>query len=103
MKVTVQMRTDRQGIRSGCPERVTRWGNADPRTRDRAKAWPLVLAIVAAGFVLAFFAIDTLRNDPRTFVAMAALAALAVILDLYWRWVRGRRAPRNNPTFQEKR
>jgi len=38
--------------------------------------------------VLAFFAVDTLRNDPATFVATLAIALLAVVLDFAWK--RGR-------------
>ena len=41
--------------------------------------------------MLVFFAVDTLRNAPETFVAIIAIAVLAVILDLVWKRVR--RAP----------
>jgi ABC-type proline/glycine betaine transport system permease subunit len=35
--------------------------------------------------VLIFFAVDTLRNDPATFVATLAIVLLAVVLDLAWK------------------
>ena len=34
--------------------------------------------------VLAFFGIDTARNDPATFIAILAIAALAVVFNLLW-------------------
>ena len=53
---------------------------------------PVVLAAIAATVVvLVFFAIDTLRNAPETFVAIVAIALLAVLLDLVWKRVRGPR------------
>ncbi len=63
------------------------------RHEIRAKAWPMVLAIVSAGFVLVFFAVDTLRNEPSTFAAMAVLIVLAIVLDLFWKRIRDRRTP----------
>jgi amino acid transporter len=62
------------------------------RGEIRAQAWPIVLAIVGAGGVLVFFAVDTLRNDPRTFVAMAVLIVLAIALDFAWKRLRDRRS-----------
>jgi amino acid transporter len=47
-----------------------------------------VIAIAAIGvsaIVLVFFAVDTLRNDPATFVATLAVGLLAVVLDLAWK------------------
>ncbi|MDA0181365.1 APC family permease [Solirubrobacter phytolaccae] len=44
-----------------------------------------VTAIVVAVVVLGFFVADTLRNDPATFVAIIALAGLAVVLDALWK------------------
>jgi len=38
---------------------------------------------------LVFFAVDTLRNAPETFAAIVAITALAVVLDLIWKRVRG--------------
>ena len=63
------------------------------RGEIRARTWPLVLAIAAAAGVLVFFAVDTLRNAPSTFIAMAVLIALAIVLDLLWKRIRDRRAP----------
>ena len=51
-------------------------------------AWSCCVGIAATGVVLAFFAVDTLRNAPETFVAIVAIAALAVILDIIWKRVR---------------
>jgi len=39
--------------------------------------------------VLAFFAVDTVRNAPQTFTAIVVVGALAVILDLVWKRARG--------------
>jgi amino acid transporter len=64
------------------------------RTEIRAAAWPLVLAIVASAFVLLFFAVDTARNEPKTFIAMAVLILGAIVLDLVWKRVRDRRNQR---------
>jgi hypothetical protein len=62
-------------------------GIAGYRLRDEIKGKPavLVLAVAAAGFVLLFFIINTLRNDPATFAAIAVLLALAVVLDFVWK------------------
>jgi amino acid transporter len=62
------------------------------RGEIRAQAWPIVLAIAGSGAVLAFFAVDTLRHDPRTFVAMAVLIVLAIALDFAWKRFRDRRS-----------
>lgn len=51
----------------------------------------VVAAIVVTIVVLAVFAVQTLRTEPTTFVAMFATLALAVILDLAWTWIRNRR------------
>jgi amino acid transporter len=47
-------------------------------------------AIAVSAIVLVFFAVDTLRNDPATFVAIIAITVLAVVFDLIWK--RGRHA-----------
>jgi amino acid transporter len=54
-----------------------------------AQALVVLLALAATAIVLAFFAVDTLRNAPETFIAIVAIAALAVVLDLVWKRVRG--------------
>ena len=48
----------------------------------------VLVGIAATAVVLVFFAVDTLRNAPETFVAIVAIAALAVILDVIWKRVR---------------
>ena len=49
----------------------------------------VLLALATTAIVLAFFAVDTLRNSPETFVAIVVIAGLAVVLDLVWKRVRG--------------
>ena len=49
----------------------------------------VLLALATTAIVLAFFAVDTLRNSPETFIAIIAIAGLAVVLDLVWKRVRG--------------
>jgi amino acid transporter len=51
----------------------------------------ILLAIAATAVVLVFFGIDTLRNEPETFVAIVLIAGLAVVLDLVWK--RARKEP----------
>lgn len=62
-------------------------GIAGYRLRDQIKGrrGVLALAVAAAGFVLVFFVIDTLRNDPSTFAAIVVLVVLAVALDFFWK------------------
>jgi amino acid transporter len=57
------------------------------RADTGSNAGIVVLAIGVTAFVLASFAVDTWRNAPQTFVAIIAIAVLAVILD---GWTRGR-------------
>ncbi len=66
------------------------------RCRDDTGAHPLIslAAIGVTAVVLAFFAIDTARNDPATFAAIVGIAILAVILDLLWK--RTARAPNHD-------
>ena len=49
----------------------------------------VLLAMAATAVVLAFFAVDTLRNAPETFAAIVAIAVLSVVLDLVWKRSRG--------------
>ena len=49
----------------------------------------VLLGLAATAIVLAFFAVDTLRNAPETFAAIVGIALLAVVLDLVWKRVRG--------------
>jgi len=44
-----------------------------------------VATIAVSAIVLVFFAVDTLRNDPATFVATLAIGVLAVVLDFFWK------------------
>jgi amino acid transporter len=62
-------------------------GIAGYRLRDQIKGRRgiLALAVAAAGFVLGFFVIDTLRNDPSTFAAIVVLVVLAIALDFAWK------------------
>jgi amino acid transporter len=64
------------------------------RRADTGARGAIVLtAILVTAVVLAFFAVDTLRNEPETFAAIVGIAALAVILDLVWKRVRDARVP----------
>ncbi|MGH3128669.1 MAG: APC family permease [Gaiellaceae bacterium] len=59
------------------------------RAETGSLAAVVLAAIAASGIVLVFFAVDTLRNAPETFVAIVAIALLAVVLDLVWKRARG--------------
>jgi L-asparagine transporter-like permease len=50
-----------------------------------ANAAIVLAAITVTAVVLAFFAVDTLRNEPETFTAIIAIGLLSVILDLIWK------------------
>ena len=59
------------------------------RRADTGAIGAIVLtAIAATAVVLAFFAVDTLRNAPQTFIAIVAITLLAVALDLMWKRMR---------------
>ena len=63
--------------------------------RETGSLGAIVLtAMATTTIVLIFFAIDTLRNAPETFVAIVCVTALAVVLDLVWKRIRG---PRQDP------
>ena len=49
-----------------------------------ANAVVVLAAIAVTAVVLVFFGIDTARNDPATFIAILAIAALAVVFNLLW-------------------
>ena len=49
----------------------------------------MLAAIAVTAVVLAFFAVDTLRNAPETFVAIVGIAALSVVSTLVWKRARG--------------
>ena len=67
-------------------------GTAGWRRRADTGANPVITlaAIAVAALVFVFFAIDTLRNDPATFVAIVLIGLLAVVLDAAFK--RGRPA-----------
>ena len=58
------------------------------RSTTGARGAIILLGMTATAIVLAFFAVDTLRNAPETFVAIVAITALAVLLDAVWKHVR---------------
>jgi amino acid transporter len=59
---------------------------------------PVVLtAIGATAIVLAFFAIDTVRNAPETFAAIVVIGLLAIVLDTIWKRVRPQQASDASP------
>ena len=62
-------------------------GVAAIRLRSSAGANLIVLlaGVATTLMVLLLFAIDTARNAPRTFIAMLAVGALAVVLDVSWK------------------
>ena len=60
------------------------------RSETGASAAIVLLGMAATAIVLAFFAVDTLRNAPETFVAILAMTLLAVSLDIVWKRVRDR-------------
>ncbi len=74
-------------------------GLAAYRLRAEIGAYsPVVLAAIGAtAVVLAFFAVDTLRNAPQTFAAIVAITVLSIVLDLVWKRVRGPAVPDASP------
>lgn len=56
------------------------------RRADTGALTAISLASIAAtAIVLVFFAIDTLQNEPETFIAIVAIALLSVLLDFLWK------------------
>lgn len=56
------------------------------RRADTGSRAAIVLAAIAVtAVVLAFFAVDTLRNAPETFTAIVGITLLSVVLDLVWK------------------
>jgi len=69
-------------------------GAAYKTCAETGAALVVVLAAIAVtATVLAFFAVDTLRNAPDTFIAIVGIAGLSVILDLVWKHQRGPSPP----------
>jgi amino acid transporter len=58
------------------------------RSSTGARGSIVLMGMSATAVVLAFFAVDTLRNAPETFAAIVAIAALAVLLDAVWKHMR---------------
>jgi amino acid transporter len=61
------------------------------RHRTGSSTAMIVLAMSATTVVLGVSAVQTLRTEPETFIAMAAVLLLAVVLELLWSVVRHRR------------
>jgi amino acid transporter len=55
------------------------------RAETGARAAVVFAAIAVTTIVLAFFAVDTLRNEPETFAAIVAIALLSILLDFLWK------------------
>ena len=62
------------------------------RSETGASTAIVLLGMGATAVVLGFFAVDTLRNAPETFVAIIGMTLLAVALDVVWKRVRDRTA-----------
>jgi amino acid transporter len=67
------------------------------RSETGARGWIVLVGMAATAIVLVFFGADTLRNAPQTFIAIVAIALLAVVLDLIWKRVRGTPNPPATP------
>ena len=63
------------------------------REQTRSSAAVIVIAMALTTLVLVLFSIDTLENDPGTFVAMVVIALLALVLDRLSTRARNRRPP----------
>jgi amino acid transporter len=63
------------------------------KTDTGANPLVLILAGLTTAGTLILFAISTLENEPQTFVAMIVIFALAVVLDLVWKWRRDSTKP----------
>ena len=62
------------------------------RRETGSSAVVIGLAMAMTTVVLVLFSIDTLENDPGTFVAMVVIALLAVVVDQIWTRARDRGA-----------
>ena len=63
------------------------------RAEARINLAVVLAAIVSTLVVLVVFAITTFVEDPRLFVAMLAVLALAIVIEVIWSVERGRRSP----------
>jgi amino acid transporter len=68
------------------------------RAETGASAWLILLGLAVTAIVLGFFAVDTLQNAPETFMAIVAIAALALALDFVWKRHRRVAVPTAPPT-----
>jgi amino acid transporter len=59
------------------------------RGKTGAQAWLILAGVVVTLVVLGFFVVDTMRNAPETFAAIVLIGALAIVLDVVWKRVRG--------------
>jgi amino acid transporter len=55
------------------------------RAETGSSALVVLAAIAVTAVVLAFFAVDTLKDEPETFVAIVAIAVLSILLDALWK------------------
>ena len=62
------------------------------RAETGSRASVLITGILLTAVVLLVFAVQTLRTEPVTFVAIIAIVGLAVVLDLIWSRIRAGRA-----------
>lgn len=69
-------------------------GHLRVRGETGARAWVLVLAIVATVVVLLMFAFTTLVEEPATALALAVIVLVSIALDIGWKRTRDRRAAR---------
>jgi amino acid transporter len=67
------------------------------RSETGAKGAVVLLGAAVTIVVLAFFAVDTLRNAPETFTAIVAIGLLAIVLDTVWKRFRGSAEPPGDP------
>lgn len=61
------------------------FGHLRVRHETGAKAWLLVLAVLATVLVLAAFAFTTLADEPGTALALVVILLLSIVLDLLWK------------------
>ena len=62
------------------------------RAETESRTSVLVAAILLTVVVLLVFAVQTLRTEPLTFVAIIGILALAIVLDFIWSRIRERRS-----------
>ncbi len=62
------------------------------RAETGSRAWVLLAAIGLTLLTVVVFAVETLRTEPETFIAMVGILLLASVLDLVWSRLRAHRA-----------